>query len=112
MAKARLLVPVLLGALLACDSESAEEKAAAAREKCERLKTSLCNRLISCGSSMTQAGCTMTVGAALECAAAVDVSSSYDRCLADISSVECIALQDGMSLPTSCKAVILHPGSP
>jgi hypothetical protein len=88
-------------------------------DKCDDLVDTLCDRGVQClGGAHTD--CVQTFQQALSCGAAKDVSSSYDRCIAQLEADSCALLfptdpQTGdpsLDLPADCMGVILVREAP
>lgn len=103
-------------AVLGCGSDSPPEPDPVAIEKCETLRTTWCAQYAECQVSQgvimedrragSAAACEARAANDLDCERATSVSSSYDRCLQDIPTVDCSAVVAREKLPSSCVAVI------
>ncbi|HEU0081858.1 MAG TPA: hypothetical protein VFQ87_03225 [Bradyrhizobium sp.] len=100
---ARLVVVVMV---MGCSSEAAGPDPAA-QAKCRDLVAAICARVVTCDPSTTAAACVSGVATSLDCGRASGVSSSYDRCVSEISGYDCATLDGGNNLPASCRDVIL-----
>jgi len=76
-------------------------------EQCDTVVHDLCAKYQEC-TSTSESLCEQTVGSALPCGRAVDVSPSYDECLSDLDKFQCVLLfpDGGIVLPANCKGVV------
>jgi len=88
----------------------------AAPGKCETLIATTCGRAADCvvaedpSINRTEAfnECRSGARSALDCGAAVDVSTSFDRCIRELAETTCTALfADPPAMPKSCDGVII-----
>lgn len=100
----------LLGAGLAwfgaCGGVDAGDGAAAA--KCETLAGVYCDRVLDCGAPLTRQQCRDAFASGIDCAQAVGIGPSYDRCLTELRGFDCAVLDGGRTLPASCSGVVLQ----
>jgi hypothetical protein len=114
MSKSRLGFSLVFAVLAVACGDSAEEQ-------CNDLISSICKRVLVCTEEITgskspagsESQCVEEVQkSAGVCSRAVDVSSSYDKCIDEIDEIPCdnfLADEDGtinIGFPASCKGVI------
>ncbi len=75
--------------------------------KCEALRAVYCGRVLACSpGSVTMAQCEAAFATGLDCAAAVDVGPTYDRCISELPGWDCATFANGASPPASCQDAI------
>lgn len=110
---------MMMAATSSSSNNQAAQAAAAARAaapgKCEAFVGAMCGRLADCAYAADPSfarsdyytECQSAARTAVDCGAAIGVSSSYDRCIRDLSAATCTSLD--ADIPAACQGCIIVP---
>ncbi|SRR5690554_7562776 len=73
-------------------------------DRCEKLMVTLCEKSAATCAQSSYQDCETVFRQQMNCGNAIDTSSQYDRCIADIQNSSCPAFD---MLPSSCANVII-----
>lgn len=77
-------------------------------EQCDTFVATFCDKVVECVGGASS-DCVAATNKIISCERAVDVSSSYGKCLDDIDRISCASfIQNGNAvLPATCLGVVL-----